>query len=49
MLNEDTADIGVVPEVAEGKYKGIVCHYHVTRNKIDCAGLNLKQIVGQLS
>ena len=49
MLDKTTADIGVVSDVVEGKYKGIVCHYHVTRNKIDCAGLNLKQIVGQLS
>ena len=49
MLDEGTADIGVVSDVVEGKYKGIVCHYHVTRNKIDCAGLDLKQIVDQLS
>ena len=49
LLENGLADIGVVPEAAKGKYEGIVCHYHLTRNKIDCAGLDLKQIVGQLS
>ncbi len=49
MIDENTADTGVVPEAASGKYEGIVCHYHLTRNKIDCAGLDLKSIVDQLS
>jgi len=49
MVNKDTPDIGVVSEAAKGKYKGIVCHYHLTRNKIDCAGLDLKGIIDQLS
>tara|TARA_R110000765_G_scaffold291332_3_gene387102 strand:+ start:55 stop:903 length:849 start_codon:yes stop_codon:yes gene_type:complete len=48
MVNKRIADTGVVPEAKKGKYKGIVCHYHVSRNKIDCAGLNLKDIIDQL-
>jgi len=27
------------------KYKGVVCHYHLTRGKIDCAGLDLDKIL----
>lgn len=35
-------------EAAKGKFKGVVCHYHLTRGKIDCAGLELKKIVDSL-
>jgi hypothetical protein len=35
----------VVPEVASGKFTGVVCHYHITDQKIDCAGLKLDEIV----
>jgi hypothetical protein len=49
MINDSFTDNGVVEEAARGKYKGIVCHYHLTRGKIDCAGLDLKSIVEQLS
>ena len=35
----------VVREVASGKYKGFVHHFNVVKNKIDCAGLDLKKIV----
>jgi len=35
-------------ESSKGKFKGIVCHYHLTRNKIDCAGLELKRIIDSL-
>jgi hypothetical protein len=31
-----------------GKFKGVVCHYHLTRGKIDCAGLKLNQILAEL-
>lgn len=34
-----------VPEVANGSYKGVVSHYHVTTNKTDCAGLDIKSII----
>ena len=35
----------VVKDVASGKYKGFVHHFNVVKNKIDCAGLDLKSIV----
>ncbi len=35
-------------DAAKGKFDGIVCHYHLTRGKIDCAGLELKKIVDSL-
>jgi hypothetical protein len=38
----------VVKEVASGKYKGFVHHFNVVKNKIDCAGLNLKKIVKEI-
>ena len=34
-----------VPEVASGAYKGVVCHYHITKDKIDCAGLNIDTLL----
>jgi len=49
MINKNTANANVVLEAKRGKYDGIVCHYHVSRNKIDCAGLDLKTIIDQLS
>jgi len=39
---------GVHNSAASGKFKGIVCHYHLTRKKIDCAGLELKKIIDSL-
>jgi len=39
---------GVWDAAAVGRYNGIVCHYHLTRNKIDCAGLNLQSIIDSL-
>ncbi len=48
MINKDTPNFGVVKEASRGDYSGIICHYHVSRNKIDCAGLDLKSIVDQL-
>jgi hypothetical protein len=29
---------------ATGSFKGVICHYHLTPNKIDCAGLDLESI-----
>ena len=39
---------GVHNDAATGKFNGVVCHYHVTRKKIDCAGLELKKILDSL-
>ena len=36
---------GVHDGAAQGKFNGVVCHYHLTRRKIDCAGLKLKEII----
>jgi hypothetical protein len=49
MINDTVAATGVVKEAVRKKYKGIICHYHVSRNKIDCAGLDLAKIVDELS
>jgi len=35
-------------DASRGRFKGVVCHYHLTRNKIDCAGLELDKIVKEL-
>lgn len=32
--------------VADGRFEGFVSHYHLTNRKIDCAGLDLKKILG---
>jgi len=48
MINDEVADAGVRSDVKRGKFNGIVCHYHASRNKIDCAGLDLKSIVNEL-
>ena len=29
------------------KFNGVMCHYHLTRNKIDCAGLELDKLVAE--
>lgn len=39
---------GVNQDARKGKFKGIVCHYHLTRKKIDCAGLQLGNIINSL-
>jgi len=39
---------GVHKSAAENKFNGVVCHYHLTRNKIDCAGLELLDIVNNI-
>ena len=39
---------GVDYDASKAKFKGVVCHYHLTRKKIDCAGLKLKEIVNSL-
>ena len=39
---------GVHQDSVKARFKGVVCHYHLTRGKIDCAGLELKKIIDQL-
>jgi peptidoglycan hydrolase-like protein with peptidoglycan-binding domain len=35
-------------DVAYGKFSGFVSHYHVSKSKIDCAGLDLKTLVDEV-
>jgi len=39
---------GVCDEAAVGKFKGVVSHYHLTTRKIDCAGLQIDEIIKQI-
>jgi len=34
--------------VASGKFKGIVSHYHITKRKIDCAGLDIVALLKEI-
>jgi len=34
--------------VAYGKFAGFVSHYHVSKNKIDCAGLDIKTLLEEI-
>lgn len=35
----------VVPSVAQGEFRGVVGHHHITKRKIDVAGLDLADVV----
>lgn len=37
-----------VQDVKYGKFCGVVSHYHVSKNKIDCAGLDLKKLLDEI-
>lgn len=37
-----------VQEVAYGNFEGFVSHYHVSKSKIDCAGLDLKTLLDEV-
>lgn len=39
------SSITEVPDVAKGSYSGVVSHYHVTKDKIDCAGVDLSKLI----
>jgi hypothetical protein len=39
---------GVSEEAADGKFKGVVSHYHLTTRKIDCAGLEIDEIIQEI-
>jgi len=47
---DDTGDLlrGVSKDARSGKFKGVVCHYHLTRKKIDCVNLELKQVLDEM-
>ena len=35
-------------EVAYGNYSGFVSHYHISKSKIDCAGLDLRELLDEV-
>lgn len=35
-------------KVSAGTFKGFISHYHVTKKKIDCAGLDIKQLLSEI-
>ena len=39
----------VFQPAAKGVYEGVVCHYHLTRKKIDTAGLELDKIINEIN
>ena len=39
---------GVDPTCAAGDFKGFCSHYNLTRNKIDCAGLDIKNMLEEI-
>ena len=39
---------GVSTSVASGRFKGFVSHYHITRKKIDCAGLDIQSMLNSM-
>jgi len=40
--------LGVSKQAASGRYKGFVSHYHLTKRKIDCAGLDIQKILEEI-
>jgi hypothetical protein len=37
-----------VQDVPYGKFSGFVSHYHVSKRKIDCAGLDIKELLAEM-
>ena len=37
----------VVPEAVDATYNGVINHYHLTKRKIDCAGLDLNNLLNK--
>jgi len=38
----------VSKEAAANKFKGFISHFHLTKRKIDCAGLDIKKILEEI-
>ena len=43
-----TAKNAYTSEVSSGRFKGFVSHYHITKRKIDCAGLDIEKLLEDL-
>jgi|TARA_Y100000310_G_scaffold192426_1_gene192394 hypothetical protein len=37
----------VCDDVKNKKFNGVICHYHITKRKIDCGGLELKKLLNE--
>ena len=46
-LNKNTSTT-TDKKVQAGTFKGFISHYHVTRKKIDCAGLDIKSLLDEI-
>jgi len=48
-LNQfDTTSKNYEQDVKYGKFNGFISHYHVSKNKIDCAGLDIKTLLEEV-
>jgi len=48
-MKGDSLLTGVDTEVQKGTFNGVINHYHITRRKIDCAGLKLDKILKEIA
>ena len=48
MKSDGSLLTGVCEPAARARFNGVVCHYHLTRKKIDTAGLPLDTIINSL-
>ena len=46
-VDGDTATT-VDAKAAAGRFNGFISHYHLKKTKIDCAGLDLKQLLEEI-
>jgi hypothetical protein len=37
-----------VQEVVYGKFQGVVSHYHCSKKKIDCAGMDIQKLIKEV-
>ena len=48
-LNQfEKTSTGYVQDVPYGNFSGFVSHYHVSKKKIDCAGLDIKNLLDEI-
>ena len=45
---DGNTNTNVSKKCASGKFEGFISHYHLTKNKIDCAGLDLKKLMEEI-
>ena len=48
-LDEDGNNLTTTSKkVKAGTFKGFINHFHVTKSKIDCAGLDIKKLLNEI-